>query len=136
MNVYEMFETDKATEEKGVVIDYGEFQIRVARSGGANQKYNKLLEVLTKPHRKAIQTESISPEIVKKIMIEAHAKTVVLDWENVKDRDGELIPFTVENCIKLFEDLPDLFADVQEQSAKTGMFRKDALEEAVGNSSE
>jgi len=133
LNAYEMFETDKAVEESGVELDYGEFQIKIARSGGSNQRYNKILEALVKPHQRAVQTETISRDVVNKILIEAHAKAVVVSWEGVKDRDGNLIEFSVAACIKLFNDLPDLFEDVKEQAAKTGLFRKQINEEISGN---
>lgn len=133
MNVYEMFETDKETEENGLDLDYGDFKIKIARSGGSNQKYNKVLEQLTKPHRRAIQTETIDVNLLNDILKEAHAKAVVLGWENVTDRDGNLIEFSSENCYKLFKDLPDLFEDVKDQAAKTGLFRKEVVEVAVGN---
>jgi len=133
MNVYEMFETDKASEEKGIVIDYGEFNITIARSGGANQKYNKILESLTKPYRRAIQTETIDPEIVKKLIVEAHARAVVIGWDGIKDRSGKKMEYSVENCIKLFTDLPDLFDDIREQATKTSLFKKEITKEEMGN---
>jgi hypothetical protein len=133
MNAYELFETDKKVEEDGIDIDYGEFQIKIARSGGANQKYAKTLEILTKPHRRAIQTETADVKLVQKLLVEAHAKAVVLGWTGVKDREGKPMKFSVDNCIKLFNDLPDLFSDVQEQAAKTGLFRKTVIEESSGN---
>jgi len=133
LNAYEMFETDKSVEASGVELDYGEFQIKIARSGGSNQKYNKIIEALVKPHQRAVQTETISRETVDKLLIEAHAKAVVISWTGVKDREGNLIDFNVENCIKLFTDLPELFADVKEQAGKTGLFLKQINEEIAGN---
>jgi len=133
MNVYDMFETDKDVEAGGLDLDYGEFKITIRRSGGANQQYNKTVEQLAKPHRRAIQTETIDANVINKLLSDAHAKSVVIGWDGVKDRDGNEIPFNVENCIKLFDDLPDLFEDVKEQAAKTGLFRKTVLEESVGN---
>ena len=128
-----MFETDKKVEKEGIVLDYGEFKITVARSGTQNQRYNKLLETLTKQHRRAIQTETIDPKTINKILMEVFAKTVVLSWENVKGRDNKTIEFNYKNCIKLFSDLPELFEDIKEQSAKMGLFRKEVLEENIKN---
>lgn len=133
MNVYEMFETDKSVEKDGVEIDYGEFKIQIARSGGANQKYNNIMKRLSKPHERAIQTDSLSDEVAKKILIECHAKAVVLGWTGVEDRGGNEIPFSVENCVKLFEDLPDLFEDIKTQAGKSSIFKKYVDEETVGN---
>lgn len=134
MNAYEQFETNTDVETKGVELDYGDFQIQVARSGGANQQYNKLLESLTKPHRRAIQTDSISETVMNKIMHELFAKTVVLGWTNMKDRAGKELKFSVENCVQLFVDLPELFTDIKVQAANIALFRKEAVSGEVKNS--
>ena len=133
MNPYKMFETSSEAEQEGLELNYGSFSIWVARSGGANQKYNKIMEALTKPHLFSIKNETITPEMVKSIRVEAHAKAVVLRWKGVTDREGNEMEFSVENCIKLFTDLDDLFEDVSEQAGKAGLFRKDIIDLTVGN---
>ncbi len=133
MNPYEMFETDKKAESEGITLDYGSFKIIIARSGGGNQKYQKILESLTKPHRRAIETESISASQINNIMIEAYCKAVVLGWEGVEDKNGDEIVFNYENCKKLFSDLPDLFNDVKEQASKISLFKKSIMDEMSGN---
>lgn len=130
---YAMFATDKDIEKKGVVIDYGAFSITVARAGGSNVKYTKTVDALSKPYRRAIANETIAPEQVKKIMREAYAKSVVVGWTGMVDATGAPIPFTVQNCIRVFEDLDDLFSDVMEQAQRAALFKKDITEGVVGN---
>lgn len=134
MSLYKQFKTDGNVEQTGVVLEYGEnddgsvISIRIARAGGANKAYEKLMEAEVKPYRRMIQNETIENAVVQRILRKVIAKTVVLGWENVQDESGKPIPFTVENCIKLFEDLPDLFKDIQEQSQRAALFRQDILE--------
>lgn len=128
MGVYDMFSTDTSLETEGIDIDYGEFSIKIARAGGANKRYVKVLEAKSKPYRRAIDTDTIDSEIVQRILRETYATTVVLGWKGITDSEGKAIKFSKESCVKLFEDLPDLFIDIQQQASKMALFRKEILE--------
>jgi len=143
--LYKQFKTDKSIETAGVWLEYGEnaqgkpVRIRIARAGGANEQFSKTLDRLTKPVRRAIQTETLSQKQGRKMMIEAYAQSVVLGWENVDIEESENgpeiknAPFTKENVIRLFTDLPDLFDDIQEQARKSALFQEDILEVSAKN---
>ena len=133
-NVGKMFGTDDSLEKEGVVIDYGEFQIRIARAGGSNQKFNRLLEAKTKPHRRIIETENMDQKLANKLLMEVYSKTVVLGWEGVKDDKGKDIPFTPEACLNLFKDNRDFFDDIQAQATRAALFRTEVLAVEAGNS--
>lgn len=134
MSLYKSFKTDANLEKSGIELEYGEnskgqpILIRIARAGGANSAYNKRLEVLTKPYRRQIQTETIDNKVLEKIVAQAFAETVVLGWEGVEDEDNNELTFSVDNVVKLFNDLPDLYKDIQEQAQKTALFRQEILE--------
>ena len=139
MSLYTQFETDREIEKTGIVLDYGfnskkqPIQIRIARAGGANERYSKLLELRTKPYRRQIQNETLENAVAEKITKEVYAQTVVLGWTGVEDRNGNEMPFTQENCVKLFTDLPDLWSDVQSQSTRASLFRAEILEADAKN---
>lgn len=63
-----------------------------------------------------------------------YAESVVLGWEGVTNREGEVLTFNKENAVKLFEDLPDLFEDIVVQAQKAVLFRQNILEAEAGNS--
>lgn len=134
MSLYKSFKTDANLEKSGIELEYGEnskeqpILIRIARAGGANSAYNKRLEVLTKPYRRQIQTETVDNKVLEKIVAQAFAETVVLGWEGVEDEDNNELVFSVDNVVKLFTDLPDLYKDIQEQAQKTALFRQEILE--------
>lgn len=135
MSPYEMFKTDKKLEQDGIVLDYGSFKITIARAGGSNRRFEQLLEARAKPLRRAMAIETPGlKRRVEPLLREVFAETVVLGWENVRDAQGNVMPFSKENCVKLFTDLPDLFADVQEQAAKMSHFRTESLEDEAKNS--
>lgn len=133
MNLYEMYEMDENVEKDGIVLDYGDAKIRIARAGGSNQKYNKTIARLSKPHKRSIQTETIDLKTLDALMVEAYAEAVVISWEGVNDRDGKPIAFSKKACIKLFTDLPELFADVKEQSQMSSLFAASVKEAQAGN---
>lgn len=133
-SVYELFETNKDVEKSGIILDYGKFKFTVARAGGANKKFAKLLEVKRKPYQRVLATGTIDPEVATQIMREVYAESVVLGWEGVTDRKGKDLPFTAKNCVQLFQDLPDLFEDIMEQAQKAALFREHIREEEAKNS--
>lgn len=139
MSLYTQFTTDQTLEKEGILLEYGTtaegkpIRIRIARAGGSNVQYMRRMDVLVKPYRRQIQTETIDPKQVEKLIRQVYAETVVLGWENVQDRDGKVIAFSVDAALKLFEDLPDLFLDIQEQAQRAALFRTDVLEAEAGN---
>jgi len=131
--MYKQFATDKELEKKGIVLDYGQFRVTVARAGSANHKFVRTHEILTKPVRRLIEQEILPVEKEREISRQLYAKAVVLNWEVKDDKekwkqgieapDGSILPYTEENVINTFAALPDLFADIQIQSNKMQLFR-------------
>ena len=139
MSLYKNFKTDESIEQSGVILEYGvtddnrPIRIRIARAGGGNARFAKLLEQKLKPHRRQIQNESLDESVASSILREVYAETVILGWENVQDKDGKDLPFNKENCLQLLTDLPELFSDIREQSTKVALFRADIRELTAKN---
>lgn len=129
MGLYESFSTNKNYEKSGVWLQYGEntkkqpIKFLIARVGGANTAFSKALEAAQKPYRRQIQTDTMDERVAEGIILDVFARTVILNWEGVQDRDGVDMPYTKENVIKLMTDLPDLFADIRVQAQNVTLFR-------------
>lgn len=137
MSLYKIFKTNNSLEVKGVWIEYGEeppIRFRIARAGGSNKAFAKRLDQLTRPVRKLLANNALSDERANEIYQEAFIQTVLLEWENVTDENGNELPLTFENAKKVFTDLPDLFNDLKEQATNMAMYREEELEKIVGNS--
>jgi len=140
MNIYSLFKTDGALEKEGIWIEYGTtdgdkpIRIKIARAGGKNTDFSKALEKATKPYRKQIQTGMLEDKVADRLYKDVFADKVVLDWENVQGPDGKDMKFTKPNVLKVFEDLPDLFTDLREQSTNATLFREEVRETDLGNS--
>lgn len=131
---YDLFETSDQHEQQGIELDYGDFQITVARAGGSNRRYQKMLEAKTKPFRRILAAGGkVDPNRMSAAMREVFAETVVLSWKGVKDRKGKTMAFNKENVMKLFKDLPDLFNDVMGQASNFQLFQDIDVEADQGN---
>lgn len=144
MSMYEQFKTDPELERNGVQVDYGEFRVTLARAGGANNRYQKVMEARAKPFRRAIQSNNLDNSTAQRLLREVFAETVVLNWEvkvngkwkkGIESPDGgkDLLPVNAENLMLTFENLPDLFLDLQDQAASAVLFKQSLQEEAGGN---
>lgn len=139
MNLYQQFKTDSNAETGGIDLNYGEnskgqpILIKIARAGGSNKKYQKVIAELSRPHRRSIQSETLPPEKSDALLRKAFARSVVLGWSGVEDAEGKPMDYSEENVEKLFKDLPDLFADVREQANSSALFRAEILETTAKN---
>ena len=87
------------------------------------------------PNFKPLQSPSFSYQIGKRVWIYKGATygwTELAGWKGVKDEDDKDIPFTRENAIQLFTNLPELFDMIFPYAKDFKNFKVD-LEE-LGNS--
>lgn len=145
-NPYTMFDVDKGAEQEGINVNYGDFRIRVARAGGGNHRFRRLLQAKLKPYRHQMDTDTMDEGVSEQLLREAYAEAVVLGWESkvtgedgvdrwepwLETPDGKL-EYTPANCVKVLTDLPELFRDLQQVSSKVSLFRKAQEEEDAKN---
>lgn len=132
---YKAFETDKTVEnEEGITLDYGEAgKFKIHRAGGANQRFKNYATAKTKPYTRQMQQNTLDEAVATELQADIFAKTVVVGWEGVTGRDGKELPYNFENCKQLLLDLPDLFADIQKAAQDASLFRKQIIDDIVGN---
>jgi len=142
MSMYKLFKTDPNLEKAGIVVDYGDFRVTLARAGGGNRRFAQVLEAKTKPFKRAIQTEMMDNERGLQLLRETYAEAVILNWEvrqgedwvqGIEAPDGSVMEFSVANVLETFKNLPDLFTDLQEQASKAALFRQTVRENDAGN---
>jgi RIO-like serine/threonine protein kinase len=137
-----MFETDTKVERDGVIIEYAPgVEIRIARAGGSNKYFSKVMQRLAKPHRRAIQTDSVDEDVLKNIFIKAYAQAIVVDWKGFTkdlithdDADAETdLEFNQDNVEAVLQAQPNLFTDIQKASDNISYFRAEINEADSGN---
>ncbi len=143
MGMFDTFETDADMESKGVIVDYGDFRVRLAHAGQGNTRYVKYAEKMMKPVRRAMEAGSLGNERSLAIMSDIYAKTIILDWQvrdgvdkwktGIESKDGSVMPFTEENVLITLKLLPNLFLDIQQQATSIANYRRAELETESGN---
>ena len=148
VNAFKLFGTNKDSEKNGVLLTYEDADLRflVARSGGHNQEYTRMLQSKLRPHRRQIDRGTLSDKKATDILIEVFAKTVVrrVDvWDGEADAwkegvvptpEGAELPCNPNTVQALLQQLPDLFADIQSVCRSAEMFQDEEDEEDEGNS--
>lgn len=133
-SIYELFEADEAAEQNGITIDFGEYgEFIIARAGGSNKRFRTVAERKMRPYRRQADNETLPEDVIDRIAAETFAETVMLGWNNVRDKQKLLIPYSVENCIRLFKELPQLFEDLRNEAMKFANFRQAEMEDDAKN---
>lgn len=149
MSMYSQLETDKALETRGVEVNYGSFRVTLARAGGANKKYEKILNARSKPHQRAMKVDMMDGDMAIEIMREVYADAIILHWE-AQDAKGDwvvgieakpkkssakivIVPFNRENVVQAMVDLPELLLWFKEDAEKLSLYLVKELEDAVKN---
>jgi hypothetical protein len=131
MSLYKTFKTNHEKEENGIDIEYGTnsknapIKFRVARASRSNIHYQTVLELVTRPYRRMINGDKLDKRVENKLNITIFVKSILLGWEGVEDENNEPLTFNQENATKLFTDLPDLFAELQQAAADANNFKDD-----------
>ena len=134
MNLYKTFKASDDLEKQGIDLQLGDdISFRLARAGGSNSRFSKLLGDKLKPYRRQIDNGTMDDAVAAKIMAEVYADTIVLGWSGVTDEQGNQLAFNRDNCVKLFTDLPELFRVVQEEAGRLSNFRSAEREEDAKN---
>lgn len=145
MKMYELYNTEKNLEKDGVWYEpHPNFRVKLARAGGANQKYQSIMEQLSKPHRRAIASDACPPETVNKILKTAFSKTIIRGWQVKVDGEfvdgiadpedvNNVLPATSENAMIVLEKYHDLFLDLKDMAEGASAFIKLEQEEDSKN---
>lgn len=124
-------QSDGDLEKNGIDLAFGHGRvITVARAGGSNRKYRTTLADAYKPHKAALERGTLDEETAARMLREVFARSVVLGWSGWLDEEGDEIPFNVENCMALFEEAPEIFRMVQDESEKFANFAKKEVEDS------
>ena len=139
MSLYSDYETDESTEKQGVWVEYSPNKdetvpaFKVARLCKTNQKYQKLLEARTRPHRRAIEVGTISEKVAEDIYLGVFIDSIVVDTRNLQDRKGKAMKGTKEELTELFKALPELYEDLAGRAKSISLFRSEAVEDEAKN---
>jgi len=125
MDFRKAFGTVKAMETEGFDLQFGpDTVVRIARAGGANVRYENAMRKHSEPYRRAIAAGTLDDDLAQKLWQRIYAESIVLGWSGV-EIDDEPIPYTVDNAIRLFNELPEFWRIVREEATKLANFRQE-----------
>jgi len=136
MGIYALFTTDRDLETEGIYLEYAGARFLVARAGGGNKKFTTIAQKRLAPFTEAMRRGVVDEETSVKVLAEIYADSVILDWENVTDKNDNPLPYNRENVIKVLTELPELFDVIRVESENVKNFRPLVSEEdlaALGN---
>jgi hypothetical protein len=133
-NLDRKYKMDTSLEQNGVwVVVAEDVEFLIKRFGGFNsQKVRAAMAEYLKPYAKKIENGTLSPEKEHEVGVRVFVESCVADWKGVKEeKDGSLveIPFSNDNAIKLFCDLPELFSTLVTEAQNSENYK-----EVLGNS--
>lgn len=149
MGMFSGFEPNSDAENNGVALDYGSFRVVVRRAGGTNKSYEKIVEQLVHPYRRAIKTGTLTDDVALDILYKTYARAVIADWlvpdgekadgstkwkSGIEDiSTGEIVKPSEAHIISVLRQYPDLFADIKEAATSIKTFQAEDDEAAVKN---
>lgn len=124
-------QADNSLETEGIDLDFGKGRvITVARSGGGNRKYRATLTQEYKKNKSMLDRGTMDDEEAGAMLRKVFAKTVVIGWSGWLDEAGEEILYSQQACEELFEDAPEIFRVVQDESEKFSNFARQEVEDS------
>jgi hypothetical protein len=99
----------------------------------SNPEYSAAVEKVFKPHRKAVQNETLSNDTLQKLMVTAFVEANLKGWENVYNEHGTLLEFSKTDAVNLLLALPIVFEKLSDMSKDYSLFLEENKAAALGN---
>ena len=137
LSLYDLCETDVEAEENGrwfkdIFGDGSDINVKLRRfTSKASIDVRRRLEKQYKPKQNS--RGEYSEEVGTQILCDQVAGAIIVDWENVRGRDRQLLPFTYANARKLLMDLRVFRETVVIMSNAMDNFRLEQSEDAEKN---
>lgn len=134
LNLFDIFASDKESEEEGRWIELGMGTSLKLRAFGAKAVVD-LRENLMKPFQQLVRVGGKIPdEKNEEIGLKVLAGAVIADWKNVKNAEGEVVPYSADEAYAILKALPKMASFVIQFSLEGQNFRDETKEDGAGNS--
>jgi hypothetical protein len=133
MDLQTDYGTDNKKEIEGVWFKEefgGETECLIARIG--NPEYQKVFNRISKPQRRALRKGTIQDEIAETILIRTMAKTILLDWKNMKE-NGKVLKYSHDEAFRVLKKYRDFRDIVSDLANEIEAYRVEDEEEIVKN---
>ncbi len=126
----------------------GGIQLLLTRVGPTNDAFRKATENRMGPFKRQMENQTLDNDVARKLMAQTYADAVVKDWRTqtgldgegkpkfepwVEDLEGNKLPYSHENVVKVLSSFPDFFRAVQDDAMDIRMFQKAEVEAHAKN---
>lgn len=138
-SIYKVFKTSTQAENNGQWFNYGEGptgrdqRILLARMGPSNKRFSAAYERFQREFGRQVDSGTLANETARAAMVEMMADSIVLNWEGICDENGQELPYSRENVIKVLTDLPEFFHELRDLASKREHYLEQQDREDAGN---
>lgn len=100
----------------------------------SNMKFQRAISRLQQPHRRKIESGQLDPKTNRDIVCEALSEAVLLDWQEVINKDKEPIPYTSKTAFVALSKNPEFRDFISEFATNLSNYRSEEVE-ALGEDS-
>lgn len=140
LDLFDIFASDKESEEEGRWVELGQGTALKIRAFGAKAVVD-LRENLMKPYAQLIRVGGKIPEDKnEEIGLKVLAGAVISDWKNVRGVDdagkptSETVPYSADEAYRIMKALPKFASFVIQYSLEGQNFRDESRDTGAGNS--
>jgi hypothetical protein len=140
LDLFEIFASDKESEEEGRWIELGSGTALKIRAFGA-KAVTDLRESLMKPYAQLLRVGGKIPDDKnEEIGLKVLAGAVLSDWKNVRGVDDQgkptttTVPYSADEAYRVLKALPKFASFVIQYSLEGQNFRDESREDGAGNS--
>lgn len=124
--------TSPELESEGVDYNLGKGRfITIRRAGGANEAFKLYSATKLKEFSDVDLEEDVDEDFASEVMYDIYAKKVVMDWRGFVDAEGKEIPYSVDNCVALFNASKEIYQKVFNASNDLDNFRVKEIKKPV-----
>lgn len=129
------FKNDENAVNNGVWCDIEGGVARLLLSRWNNEAHQAYARAEKEKHAKVLEKEGSleASKVWEGITNRSLALHILKGWEGILDEDGNELPFTPENALKLVEELPEFGSMIFELSTDVERYRLYKVEDAVKN---
>ncbi len=135
MNFLKVFETNKATEQKGICLEFGDSKFFGKRAGKSNKAYVVALSNFHKKHKFQIENDILDDNVALPELAGVFFDHISTGWENVRypENDEVNLEYTKENFIALMVKYPEFFDEYRNQFQIRANFQAEKIEDDSKN---
>ena len=126
------FDEDVPLTDEGVWIDWNGSKFKIAHT--SNMKFQRALARLQQPYKRKLDAGTMDPAKNRQILAQAMSEALLLDWQNVANKEGDVTPYSVDNGHKALIKSEDFRDFVSNFAMNLDNFRSEVVEE-MGNDS-